>query len=143
MGIIRGPTSQDDMTMNLPRDTNTDRYKKPEHTPVGGAVMTKPAFIRPAQRGMTTAAEVGRKLCDSTEPSRCQESEVEAVGAVTGAIMSIPDRCCDCGVQFTTGRKSATDGVENREPIPSQTWPVGGGGGSLLGWYENKPVPVP
>ena len=64
MGIIRCPTSQDDMTRNLPMDTNTDRYGKPVHTPVEGAEMAKPDFIRLAQRKMTTAAEVGRKMCD-------------------------------------------------------------------------------
>ena len=100
MGIIRCPTSQDDMTMNLPMDTNMDRYEKPVQTPVGGAEMAKPDFIRLAQREMTTAAEVGRKLCDLTEPSRCQETEVEAEGAVTGAIMCIPYRCCDCGIRI-------------------------------------------
>ena len=138
MGIIRCPTSQDDMTMNLPMDTNMDRYEKPVQTPVGGAEMAKPDFIRLAQREMTTAAEVGRKLCDLTEPSRCQESEVEAEGAVTGAIMSIPDRCCDCGVQITTGRNSATDGAEYREPIPSQTWPVGREKASLDGTRKTQ-----
>ena len=125
MGIIRCPTSQDDMTMNLPMDTNMDRYEKPVQTPVGGAEMAKPDFIRLTQREMTTAAEVGRKLGDLTEPSRCQETEVEAEGAVTGAIMSIPYRCCDCGIRITTGRNSATDGDEYREPIPSQMCPVG------------------
>ena len=125
MGIIRCPTSQDDMTMNLPMDTNMDRYEKPVQTPVGGAEMAKPDFNSLTQREMTTAAEVGRKLCDLTEPSRCQETEVEAEGAVTGAIMSIPYRCCDCGIRITTGRNSATDGDEYREPIPIQMCPVG------------------
>ena len=61
----------------------------------GGGEMAKPDSIRLAQREMTTAAEVGRKLCDLTEPSRCQETAVEAEGAVTGAIMNVPYRCCD------------------------------------------------
>ena len=91
----------------------------------GGAEMAKPDFNSLTQREMTTAAEVGRKLCNLTEPSRCQETEVEAEGAVTGAIMSIPYRCCDCGIQITTGRNSATDGDEHREPIPIQMCPVG------------------
>ena len=65
----------------------------------GGAEMAIPAFIRLTQREMTTAAEVGRKLGDLTEPSRCQETEVEAEGAITGAILSIPYRCCDCGIR--------------------------------------------
>ena len=46
------------MTMNLPMDTNIDRYEKPVQTPVGGAEMAKPDFIRLTQREMTTAAEV-------------------------------------------------------------------------------------
>ena len=75
MGIARNPTSQDDMTRNLPKDTNMNRSDKPAQTPVGGAEMAKPAFNRQTQREMTTAAEVGRKLSrfDGTEPSsgRC------------------------------------------------------------------------
>ena len=64
-------------------DTNTDRYGKPVQTPVEGAEMAKPDFIRLTQRKMTTAAEVGRKMCDLTEPSRCQETEVEAVSMLS------------------------------------------------------------
>ena len=86
--------------------------------------MAKPDSIRLAQREMTTAAEVGRKLCDLTEPSRGQETAVEAEGAVTCAMMNVPYRCCDCGIRITTGRNSAMDGDEYREPIPSQTCPV-------------------
>ena len=99
-----------------------NRYRP--QTGGGGAEMAKPDSIRLVQREMTTAAEVGRKLCDLTEPSRCQETAVEAEGAVTGAIMNILYRCCDCGIRITTGRNSATDGDEYREPIPSQTCPV-------------------
>ena len=76
--------------------------------------MAKPAFNRQKQREMTTAAEVGRKLSDLTKPSRCQESAVEAEGAVTGAILSAPYRCCDCGIRITAGRNSVTDGDECR-----------------------------
>ena len=68
---------------------------------------------------MTTAAEVGQKLSDLTEPSRYQGSAVEADGAVTGAILSTPYRCCDCGVRITAGRNSVTDGDEGRELRPS------------------------
>ena len=112
MGIVRGPTSQDDMTRNLPKDTNMNRYNKPVQTPVGGAEMAKPAFNRQKQREMTTAAEVGRKLSDLTEPSRYQGSAVEAEGAVTGAIPSAPHRCFDCGIRITAGRNSVTKGDE-------------------------------
>ena len=69
MGIARNPTSQDDMTRNLPKDTNMNRSDKPAQTPVGGAEMAKPAFNRQTQREMTTAAKVDRKLSDLTEPS--------------------------------------------------------------------------
>ena len=117
MGIIRCPTSQDDMIMNLPMDTNMDRYEKPVRSPVGVAEITKPDLKSLTQRELTTAAEVGRKLCDLTEPSRCQETEVEAEGAVTGAIMSIPYRCCDCGIRITTGRNSATGKVSCNFPF--------------------------
>ena len=124
MGIARGPTSQDNMTRNLPKDTNMNRYNKPAQTPVGGAEMAKPAFNRQTQREMTTAAEVGRKLSDLTEPSRYQGSAVEAEGAVTGAILSTPYRCCDCGIRITAGRNSVTDGDECRELRPSITCQV-------------------
>ena len=125
VGIIRCPTSQDDMTMNLPMDTNMNRYNKPVQTPVGGPEMAKPAFNRQTQREMTTAAEVGRKLGDLTEPSRCQGTAVEAEGAVTGAILSAPYRCCDCGIRITAGRNSVTDGDECRELMPSITCQMG------------------
>ena len=87
--------------------------------------MAKPAFNRQTQREMTTAAEVGRKLGDLTEPSRCQGTAVEAEGAVTGAILSAPYRCCDCGIRITAGRNSVTDGDECRELMPSITCQVG------------------
>ena len=124
VGIARGPTSQDDMTRNLPKDTNMNRYNKPAQTPVGGAEMAKPAFNRQTQREMTTAAEVGRKLSDLTEPSLYQGSAVEAEGAVTGATLSTPHRCCDCGIRITAGRNSVTDGDECRELRPSITCQV-------------------
>ena len=73
---------------------------------------------------MTTAAEVGRKLSDLTEPSRYQGSAVEAEGAVTGAIPCAPYRCCDCGVRITAGRNSVTKGDECRELMPSITCQV-------------------
>ena len=124
MGIARGPTSQDDMTRNLPKDTNMNRYNKPAQTPVGGAEMAKPAFNRQTQREMTTAAEVGRKLSDLTEPSLYQGIAVQAEGAVTGATLSTPHRCCDCGIRITAGRNSVTDGDECRELRPSITCQV-------------------
>ena len=140
-GYIRCPAPQNAMNMNLPMDTNKDRYEKPVQTPDGGAEMAKPDSIRFAQREMTTATEVGRKLCDFTEPSRCQETAVEAEGAVTGAIMNIPYRYCDCGIRITTGWNSATDGDEYRESIPSQTCPVVPGKAPVDG-TKKKAVPA-
>ena len=121
MGIAMGPTSQDDMNRNLPKDTNRNRYNKPAQTPVGGAEMAKPAFNRQTQREMMTAAEVGQKLSDLTEPSLYQGSAVETEGAVTGATLSTPHRCCDCGMRIAAGRDSVTDGDECRELRPSIT----------------------
>ena len=80
--------------------------------------MTKPDLKSLLQRELTTAAEVGREQYDLTEPSRCQATDVEAEGAVTDTIVSIPYRCCDCGIQMTTGRNSATDGDKDKEPRP-------------------------
>ena len=124
MGIARNPTSQDDMTRNLPKDTNMNRSNKPAQTPVGGggAEMAKPAFNRQTQRELTTAAEVGRKLSDLTEPSLYPGGAVEAEGAVTGATLSTAHRCCDCGIRIVAGRNSVTD--EGREVRPSRTCQV-------------------
>ena len=122
MGIARNPTSQDDMTRNLPKDTNMNRSNKPAQTPVGGAEMAKPAFNRQPQRELTTAAEVGRKLSDLTEPSLYPGGAVEAEGAVTGATLSTAHRCRDCGIRIVAGRNSVTD--EGREVRPSRTCQV-------------------
>ena len=75
----------------------------------GGAEVAKPDSIRLAQKGMTTAAEVGRNLFDLTEPSHCQETAVAAEGAVTGAIMNILDRSCDCDTRIMTGRNFSNE----------------------------------
>ena len=68
------------MNMNLPMDTNKNRYGKPVQTPGWGAEVANPNSITFAQKGMTTAAEVGWNLSDRTEPSRCQETAVAAEG---------------------------------------------------------------
>ena len=63
MGIVRGPTSQDDMTRNLPKDTNMNRYNKPAQTPVGGGgggETAKPAFNRQKQRKLSGKCSGGR-----------------------------------------------------------------------------------
>ena len=121
MGIARGPTSQDDINRNLPKDTNRNRYNKPAQTPVRGAEMAKPALNRQTQREMTTAAEVGRKLSDLTEPSLYQGSVVETEVDVTGATLSTPHRCCDCSIRIAAGRDSVADGDKCRELRPSIT----------------------
>ena len=110
MGTIRYPAPQNDMNMNLPMDTNKDRYEKPVQTPGWGAEVAKPDSIMFAQKGMTTAAEVGWNLSDMTKLSRCQGTAVAAEGAVTGAMMNILDRSSDCNKRITTGRKLATKG---------------------------------
>ena len=112
------------MNMNLPMDTNKDQYEKPVHTPGWGAEVANPNSIMFAQKGMTTAAEVGWNLSDMTEPSRCQETAVAAEGAGTGATMNILDQSSDCNKRNTTGWKLATKGDEYMEPIPDQAWPV-------------------
>ena len=88
----------------------------------GGAEVANPNSITFAQKGMTTAAEVGWNLSDMTEPSRCQETAVEAEGAGTGATANKRDRSMDCIKRNTMGRKLATKG--DMEPIPDQAWPV-------------------
>ena len=123
-GSIRYPTPRNDMNMNLPMDANKDRYEKPVQTPGWGAEVANPNSITVAQKGMTTAAEVGWNLSDMTEPSRCQETAVAAEGAGTGATMNILDRSSDSNKRDTTGRELATKRDEYMEPIPDQTWPV-------------------
>ena len=106
------------MNMNLPMDTNKNRYEKPVQTPGWGAEVANLNSITFAQKGMTTAADVGWNLSDMTEPSRCQETAVAAEGAGTGATTNNLDRSIDCNKRNTTGRKLATKGDEYMEPIP-------------------------
>ena len=110
------------MNMNLPMDTNKDRYEKPVQTPGWGAEVANTNSITAAQKGMTT--EVGWNLSDMTEPSCCQETAAAAEGAGIGATMNILDRSSDCNKRDMTGRKLATKGDEYMEPIPDQTRPV-------------------
>ena len=84
------------MNMNLPMDTNEHRYEKPVQTPGWGAKVANPNSITFAEKGMTTAAEVGWNLSDMTEPSRCQETAVAAEGAGTRATANKRDRSMDC-----------------------------------------------
>ena len=108
------------MNMNLPMDTNNDRYEKPVKTPDWGAEMANPNSITVAQKGMTTAAEVGWNLSDMTEPSRRQETAVAAEEARTGAITNNMVRSSECNKSNTTGPKLASKGDEYMEPIPDQ-----------------------
>ena len=123
-GSIRCPAPQNVMNMNLPMDTNRNRYEKPAQTPGWGAEVANPNSITFAQKGMTTVVEVGWNLSDMTEPSRCQETAVAAEGAGTGATTNNLDRFMDCIKRNTTGRKLATKGDEYMELIPDQAWPV-------------------
>ena len=92
------------MNRNLPMDTNKNRYEKPVQTPVWGAEVASPNSITFEQKVKTTAAEVGWKLSDMTEPSRCQETAVAAEGAGTGATANKWGRSMDCIKRNTTGR---------------------------------------
>ena len=122
--MIRCPTSQDDQIMNLPMDTDRNRYDKPVRNPLEITGMTGPEPMNLLRRELTTAAEVGRTQNVLTEPSRCQATDVEVEGTVTDTIASIPYRCCDCGIRMTTGRNSAMDADKDKEPRPIRTYPV-------------------
>ena len=120
------PRKETILKTSRPNEMDNNRFEQPMQHPVRGANMTLTDQVTiKERRERTTAAEVGWKQRDLTGPSRCQETEVEAEGAITGAILSIPYRCCDCGIRITTGQNSATDGDKCREPIPSQMCPVG------------------
>ena len=112
------------MNMNLPMDTKKNRHEKPVQTPGWGAEVANPNSLMFAQKGMTTAAEVGWNLSDMTEPSRCQETAVAAERAGTGASTNNLDVSIDCNKRNTTGRKLATKSDEYMEPIPDQAWPL-------------------
>ena len=105
------------MNMNLPMDTNKDRYEKPVQTPGWGAEVANTNSITVAHKGMTTAAEVGWNLSDTTEPSRCQETAAAAEGAGIGATMNLLDRSSDCNKRDMTSRGLATKGDEYMELI--------------------------
>ena len=110
--------------MNLPMDTDRNRYDKPVRNPLEITGMTGPEPMSLLRRELTTAAEVGRAQIVLTEPSRCQATDVEVEGTVTDTIASIPYRCCDCGIRMTTGRNSAMDADKDKEPRPIRTYPV-------------------
>ena len=58
--------------------------------------MTKPDCVTIEQRMKTTAAEVCWNLADKAEPSRCQETAVAAVGAVTGGTTNVRPSVAGC-----------------------------------------------
>ena len=124
MDLFRGSISQDDQLMNLPMNTDRNRYDKPVRNPLDLTRMTGPGPMSLLRREMSTVAEVGRAQIVLTEPSRCQATDVEVEGTVTGTRASIPYRCCDCGIRMTTGHNSVMTANEDKEPRPIRTYPV-------------------
>ena len=124
MELIRCPISQDGQIMNLPMDTDRNRYGKPVRNPLELTGMTGPEPMSLLRRELSTVAEVGRAQIVLTEPSRCQATDVEVEGTVTDTTASIPYQCCDCGIRMTTGRSSAMAADKDKEPRPIRTYPV-------------------
>ena len=124
MDLIRCSISQDDQIMNLPMDTDRNRYDKPVRNPLELTGMTGPEPMSLLRRELSTVAEVGRAQIVLTEPSRCQATDVEVEGTVTDSRASIPYRCCDCGIRMTTGHNSAMTADKDKEPRPIRMYPV-------------------
>ena len=133
MELIRCPIPQDDQIMNLPMDTDRNRYDKPVRNQLELTGMTGPEPMNVLQRDLLTVTEVGRAQIVLTEPSRCQATDVKLEGTVSDTTASIPNRCCDCGIQMTTGRNSAMTADQDREPRPIRTGPVRPGGAPMDG----------
>ena len=124
MDLFRGSISQDDQLMNLPMNTDSNRYDKPVRNPLDLTGMTGPGPMSLLRREMSTVAEVGRAQIVLTEPSRCQATDVEVEGTVTDTRASIPYRCCDCSIRMTTGHNSVMTANKDKEPRPIRTYPV-------------------
>ena len=122
MELIRCPIPRDDQIMNLPMDTDRNRFDKPVRNPLDLTGMTGPMSL--LRREMSTVAEVGRAQIVLTEPSRCQATDVEVEGTVTDTRASIPYRCCDCGIRMTTGHNSVMTADKDKERRPIRTYPV-------------------
>ena len=103
MELIRCPIPQDDQIMNLPMDTERNRDVKPVRNP--------------------------RELTEMTG----QATVMEVEETVTDTIASIPYRCCDCGIQMTTGLNSAIIVDKDRKPRPIRTYPARPGSAPVEG----------
>ena len=110
--------------MNLPLDTDGTRCDNPIRNPLELTGMTGPGTMSLLQRGVSTVAEVGRAQIVSTEPSRCQATDVEVEGTISDTRASILYRCCDCGIRMKTGHNSVMTDDEDKEPRPIRTYPV-------------------
>ena len=75
--MIRCPIPQDDQIMNLPMDTDRNRYDKPVRYPLELTGMTGPEPMSLLRRDLSTVTEVGRAQIVLTEPSRCQATDVK------------------------------------------------------------------
>ena len=124
MDWFRGSIPQEDQIMNLPLDTDGTRCDNPIRNPLELTGMTGPGTMSLLQRGVSTVAEVGRAQIVSTEPSRCQATDVEVEGTILDTRASIPFRCCDCGLRMKTGHNSVMTDDEDKELRPIRTYPV-------------------
>ena len=133
MELIRCHIPQDDQIMNLPMDTDRNRDVKPVRNPLELTGMTGPEPMSLLRRELSTVAEVGQAQIVLTEPGRCQATVMEVEGTVTDTTASIPYRCCDCGIQMTTGLNSAMTADKDKKPRPIRTYPARPGSAPLEG----------
>ena len=133
MELIRCPIPQDDQIMNLSMDTERNRDVIPVRNPLELTAMTGPEPMSLLRRELSPVEEVGQAQIVLTEPGRCQATVMEVEGAVTDTIASIPYRCCDCGIQMTTGLNSAIIVDNDRNPRPIRTYPARPGSAPVEG----------
>ena len=124
MDLFKGSIPQDDQIMNLPLDTDRTRGDNPVRNPLELTGMTGPGPMSLLQREVSTVAKGSRAQIVLTEPRRCQVTGTEVEGTVTDSRANIPYRCCDCGIQMTTGHNSVTTEDKDKEPGPIRTYPV-------------------
>ena len=108
---IRGAIPQEDQIMNLNMDT--DR-----------ACCDNPVPTISIKRAWSTGQEEGQTKIMLTEPSRCPVNTKEVEGTIMDTGTNIPDRCCHCGIQMTTGHNSVMTKDKYMEPRPGRTDPV-------------------
>ena len=124
MDWFRDSIPQEDQIMKLPLDTDGTRCDNPIRNPLELTGMTGPGTMSLLQQGVSTVEEVGRAQIVSTEPSRCQATDVEVEGTILDTRASIPFRCCDCGLRMKTGHNSVMTDDVDKEPRPIRTYPV-------------------